>query len=43
MVFKTPYPNILDANRKFIISKGYSPDNGYVKTPAIAWFTNLDK
>ncbi len=42
LVFKTPYPNKLDANRKFVISKGYNPDDGYVKTPAIAWFTNLD-
>lgn len=42
MVFRTPYPNLLEANRKFVISKGYNPDEGYVKTPAIAWFTNLD-
>ena len=42
MVFKTPYPNLLEANRKYVISKGYNPDEGYVKTPAIAWFTNLD-
>lgn len=42
MVFKTPYPNLLEANRKYVISKGYNPDNGYVKTPAVAWFTNLD-
>jgi hypothetical protein len=41
MVFKTPYPNLLEANRKYVISKGYNPDEGYVKTPAIAWFTNL--
>lgn len=42
LVFKTPYPNLLEANRKYVISKGYNPDDGYVKTPAIAWFTNLD-
>ena len=42
MVFKTPYPNLLETNRKYVISKGYNPDEGYVKTPAIAWFTNLD-
>ncbi len=42
MVFKTPYSNILEANRKYVKSNGYNPDEGYVKTPAIAWFTNLD-
>jgi len=29
-------------NRKFVIGKGYNPDEGYVKVPAINWFTNLD-
>lgn len=42
MVFRTTYPNKLEANRKYVISKGYDPDKNYVKTPAIAWFTNLD-
>ena len=42
MVYRTPYPNLLEANRKFVISKGYNPDDGYVKVPAICWFTNLD-
>lgn len=42
MVFKTPYPNLLESNRKFVKSKGYNPDDGYVKVPAICWFTNLD-
>ena len=42
MVFKTNYTNTLEANRKFVISKGYNPDDGYVKTPAVCWFTNLD-
>lgn len=42
MVFKTTYPNMLEANRKYVISKGYDPDKNYVKTPAIAWFTNID-
>lgn len=42
MVFKTTYPNVLEANRKFVRSKGYNPDENYVKTPAIAWYTNLD-
>ena len=42
LVYKTPYPNLLEANRKFVISKGYNPDEGYVKVPAICWFTNID-
>ena len=33
---------MLEANRKYVISKGYDPDKNYVKTPAIAWFTNID-
>ena len=42
IVYKTPYPNLLEANRKFVLSKGKNPDEGYVKVPAICWFTNLD-
>ena len=42
MVFKTIYTNNLEANRKYVISKGYDPDQNYIKTPACAWFTNLD-
>ena len=42
MVYKTPYPNKLEANRKFVISHGYNPDEGYVKVPGICWFTNLN-
>ena len=42
MVYKTPYPNKLESNRKFVIAKGYDPDEGYVKVPGICWFTNLD-
>ncbi len=42
MIYKTPYPNTLEANRKFVIAKGKNPDDGYVKVPAICWFTNLD-
>lgn len=42
MVYKTPYPNLLESNRKYVKSKGYDPDKGYVKVPAICWFTNLD-
>ena len=42
MVFRTTYPNLLEANRNYVRSKGYDPDQNYVKTPAIAWFTNVD-
>ena len=42
MVFKTTYANTLEANRQYVKNKGYNPDENYVKTPAIAWFTNLD-
>lgn len=42
MVFKTTYPNKLEANRQYVKNKGYNPDDNYVKTPAIAWYTNLD-
>lgn len=42
MVYKTTYPNMLEANRKFVIWKWYNPDDWYVKVPAICWFTNLD-
>lgn len=42
MVFKTTYPNVVEANRKYVRSKGYDPDQNYVKTPAITWYTNLD-
>lgn len=42
IVYKTPYPNLLEANRAYVISKGYDPNKGYVKVPAICWFTNLD-
>lgn len=42
MVYKTPYVNDLDANRKFVVGKGYNPKDGYVKVPAVNWYTNLD-
>lgn len=42
MIFKTPYENTLEANRKYVMAHGFNPDDNYVKTPAIAWFTNLD-
>ncbi len=42
VVYKTPYPNKLESNRKFVIGKGYNPDDGYIKVPEICWYTNLD-
>ena len=35
MVFKTTYPNKLEANRQYVRNKGYNPDDNFVKTPAI--------
>ena len=42
LVYKTQYKNELEANKDFVIKKGYNPDEGYVKVPGICWFTNLD-
>ena len=42
LVYKTQYKNELEANKDFVIKKGYNPDDGYVKVPGICWFTNLD-
>lgn len=42
MVYKTPYENNLDANKKFVQSKGYDSDDNYIKVPAVNWFTNLE-
>ncbi len=42
LVYKTPsYTNNLEANRKFVKSRGYDPDDNFIKVPAICWFTNL--
>ena len=41
-VYKAPYENTLDTNRKFVLSKGLNPDDNYIKVPAICWYTNLD-
>jgi len=41
-VYKAPYENTLEANRKFVLSRGLNPDDNYIKVPAICWFTNLD-
>lgn len=42
LVYKTPYKNELEDNRKFVSSKGFNPDDNYIKVPACAWFTNMD-
>lgn len=41
MVFRSPYKNELESNRKFVQAKGYNPDY-YIKTPAVCWYTNVD-
>ena len=41
-IYKTSYKNELDTNAKFVRSKGYDPNDGYIKVPAVAWYTNLD-
>lgn len=41
-VYKTPYKNELEANAKFVKSKGCNPEDGYVTVPAVAWYTNLE-
>ena len=41
LVYKSPYCNTEESNRKYVLSKGYNPDE-YIKVPAIGWFTNLD-
>ena len=42
MVYLTSYENNLEANKKFVRSKGYDPDKNFIKVPAICWYTNLD-
>lgn len=42
MVYKAPYENVDEANKKFVKSKGFNPEDNYIKVPAICWFTNLD-
>lgn len=41
MVFKSPYENVLEANKKYCEQKWYFWKN-FIKTPAINWFTNID-
>ncbi|MCR5312387.1 MAG: adenine-specific methyltransferase EcoRI family protein [Bacteroidaceae bacterium] len=40
LIYKSPYDNTEDKNRKYVQAKGYNPDE-YIKVPAIGWFTNL--
>ncbi len=42
VVYKAPYENVLEANRKFVRSRGLNPDDNFIKVPAICWYTNLD-
>jgi hypothetical protein len=42
VVYKTPYSNDVEANKTFVKSKGYNPEEGYIKVPGICWITNLD-
>ncbi len=41
MVYKTIYPNKLEANRQFVKTKGFDPDEWYLKVPGICRYTNL--
>ncbi|MCR5066195.1 MAG: adenine-specific methyltransferase EcoRI family protein, partial [Bacteroidales bacterium] len=42
MIYKAPYENYLEANQKYVRSKGYNPDDNYIKVPAVCWFTNIE-
>lgn len=42
MVYQTTYSNNLEANQKFVRSKGYDPEKSFIKVPGICWYTNLD-
>ena len=42
MIYKAPYSNYLEANQKYVRSKGYNPDDNYIKVPGVCWFTNID-
>ncbi len=42
MVYQTSYENNLEANKKFVKSKGFDPNKNFIKVPAICWYTNLD-
>ena len=42
MIYKTPYRNTVESNRKYVIAHGYNPDEGWIKKPGVIWLTNLD-
>ena len=42
LIYKSVYENTLEAYRKFVISKGFNPDEKFIKVPGICWFTNID-
>ena len=42
MIYNTPYPNLRDANKKFVVAHGYDPNDGFVTVPAVCWYTNID-
>jgi len=42
MIYKAPYANYLEANQKFVRSKGFNPEDNFIKVPGVCWFTNLD-
>ena len=42
MVYKAAYKNNLEANQKYVRSKGFDPDDNYIKVPGVCWYTNLD-
>ncbi len=42
VIYKSPYENKLEANRKFVKSKWYDPDKNFIKVPSVNWYTNLE-
>lgn len=41
LIFKTPYKNEIETNRKYVLSKGYDPDY-YINVNSICWYTNVE-
>ena len=35
LIYRTPYVNTLESNRKFVVSHGFNPDEGWIKVPAV--------
>ncbi|MBR1889688.1 MAG: adenine-specific methyltransferase EcoRI family protein [Alloprevotella sp.] len=42
MIYRTPYENTEVANQKYVLNKGYKPEENYIKVPSVLWLTNLD-